>query len=882
MTVKIEKYLVNDFDTKANGNKAVGVPITIFLTGTKQKADLFKDEGKTQIASNPVVTDESGKYEFWIDDAVCDFVTNADKSNEAYLFTQKVLASSESGNRSTPYNVPPFDGNQFTLPIEAQAVDVVVDGRILPPDQVSFVTGTNLVEIENAVNKTQRVIAYIDGIFSGFVLDDSAVYVDEYIAKASTVSEGLNDAAAVARATKKSLLAPDAGKVYVLNAPVDFTGVRSINFLSKIDTTALDETQGSVTIGGLAETNNGGYITFGEFISSNPKLANDGTNFPQLIISGLKGFILNLDNIRYLQWYPKAGVEFDSNGYNTINFAGRVCIEELTGQDTEGAPSVYWNNENNHYGSRLYKILVRDNGYPHNHNKWHDPLFEDAQAEIRFENGVNNFFYGCRWENVSGGNGVYFGEKAKMNRIYRTWISSIKPREMVQTPFGNAPFTDLNGTNWFVRTSVTDLSQQVVFSFTGSLDMVSNGDEQTKPSACSTKGTLNNPVYQIGTPSIQRASITPAINGGNYIGVSEPFKLLAQTDIIPVYNGAVFALTAKILTGSWRYSVQCFDADGAPLDDAEALDIPSATYQGGGIFSSGNRASTDKLNVGAQWPLSFNVDSPDVKYIWIGAYTGDTVDNYIEIIECRYFDPPTQHPETVIGAEEQPSELWLTSKPTMGHLPLGATVKTPGNTYQNNFELSAVTTQAESSGSSTIIISQGTNVNPSGFVSVGDVVGVTLASRKVHWSSVVSYNNGTKTVVLANPIPIGESVLNNAIVAFNRWQVQAPTSYEYLTSNTNLNSGESYLFGERRTYNLPLSPSVGDFVKFTVRENVALGSGILLIGNSAGTQYFDDAGNSIVSTANIEIYGPNPISVTKPEQYEFTMIYVSNRWELKR
>lgn len=727
-------------------------------------------------------------------------------------------------------------------------------------------------------SRTGRVLRPLADIASAPILDSSYVLVDDYIGLYSSVSDAIQCAANKAKADGKTLCAADTSKSYLLDKSIDLTGIRNIHFLSKIDTTQLDQTIASVTIGGLAETNNGGYIRFGEFISDNPPLANDGTDFPQLVISGLKGFIIDLDNIRYLQWYPKSGVEFDSNAYNTINFAGRVCIEEFTGEQ-----GFFWNNENIHYGSRLYKLIIRDNGYPHNHNKWYNPLFEDSQAEIRFENGSNNYLYGVRWEGVSGGNGVYFSEKARMNRIYRTWVSSITPREMVQTPFGGAPYTDLNGTNWFVRDGVEELDSITVFSFNGAIPMVSNGDDQAKPSASTMRSTLNNPIVQFGEQRIQRASVTPAINSSNYIGVSNSFKLLAQSDIIPVYVGAVFALTADLLAGSWRYTVTCFDEYMNRVDNANALSIPSATYNGDGEFHSIDRTDTesDRDNVNIQWPLSFNVASPDVKYIWIGAMTGDSQDNYIKTIECRYFEPPTQNPKTVVAAEEQASELWLTGKPTMGHMPLGASVSTPSGFYVNQFELSTVSVGAASANS--IVVLESTNINPAGEIQIGDVVGVSLDSGKVHWSTVSNYSPSTKTVFMFDSIPPGESASAGTVVVFNRWQGPIEGSAEYITDDTQLISGRAYTVGDAAKLTLPTNSVSGDLVRLSIGSNVTTSSGFVSLLHDIPLQYYDDNGITQISPVggtNIADSGNNQV-ISYARKKELIIVRIGSRWEIK-
>lgn len=111
MTAKFQDYLINDFDTEENGNKAVGVEITIYEAGTRTPAVLL-DENDVQI-TNPVTTNEDGYYEFYIAGGSYDFVTDVGTDKEKYIYVAEPILV--RGASLTPLNGGVWaDGQIFT------------------------------------------------------------------------------------------------------------------------------------------------------------------------------------------------------------------------------------------------------------------------------------------------------------------------------------------------------------------------------------------------------------------------------------------------------------------------------------------------------------------------------------------------------------------------------------------------------------------------------------------------------------------------------------------------------------------------------------------------------------------------------------------------
>lgn len=736
--------------------------------------------------------------------------------------------------------------------------------------------------IKNRKGDTLKPLADI----AGPVLNPAFIHVDDFTPLYSSVSDGIQCAANQAKLTGKTLYAPDTSKTYILDKPVDLTGIRSIRFESSIDTTALDNTQECVTIGGLAEINNGGFIKFGPFISSNPAFADEETTFPQLVIKGMKGFNFYLDNTRYVQFYAADGDDFDSNAYNSFYLAGRIGLIEMTG-DQSFAGQPRWNNENTFYGGRLYKVRMLDNGYPHNHNEFVRPLMEGPFVEITIERGDSNWFKGVRWEGVSSSNGIYFGENTINNNVFMTWISSLQAREMYQNPMKGAPKTDLGKGNVVAYQNAADSQFHTVFSFDSSTTMLSYGSNFDQPSTSIVSGILSSPTIQTGNV---KAGVIPGIIFGNKIGVPVAYKQLAESNIIPVKRGSTFGYVANVPSGSWRLFVKAFDENMQLIDDENAINIPVASYQpaDAGTWASNDLTSTNEDNTGAQWPLTFSVVSDAVKYIWTSCASGSTANNEIINISCRYYENAQQDFEATAAIDNQPQQPYLNQIPTMGIAELGQIVETGGGQYRCDLSLRTSVVGAVASGSS-FIISEDRNSPFENQVAIGDIVGVTLSDHSVHWSIVSDYNDANKSISMSDAIPSGLTVLDGSVAGFCRWiSTERGKPYQPKISTFEALPNERYFIQQNLRIDLPVGASVGDAVEIIISSEAVdvPNIGFVQLKPSTGAQitYYDDNGVRQVSSTSITLASNNPADKiwAVSEGYEITAIYNGVYWEVTR
>lgn len=782
-----------------------------------------------------------------------------------------------------PYEVPPFAGNVIELPNAVFYAGVVIDGRTLPPSEYSHSPDTKQVTLSQPVDVTNRVV--VTRVSRAPEAGEGVLYdveIEPYIQEAGSVAQGIATAADVARGNGRALVARDASKTYVLDAPIDLEGLDYIDFRCKFDTTALDKTEDwCIRFGGLAESDSGGYINIGDVLSSNPSGADMHTAKPQVRIEGMKGFVVHFDNIRYLQLYVNDGVEYDSISYNSMYFKSRVGMIEATGVPTiQGDPR--WINENTFHNGRSYKVIFRDNGYPHNHNKFYDMLMEGAESEIRIENGDSNWFYGVRWEGVASSKGIFFGDNTINNHVLMTWISSLQAREKFQSPLKGAPYTDTGKGNVVAYQNAANAKYHTVFSFNASKPMISYGGLFNQPSASPVKGILGDATVTTGNV---RAGVIPGLTAGDVVQIPVEFKQLGESPLIPVHRGSVFGYVATLAQGSWRLIVKCYDKDGLPLDDPNALSIPAGTYQteDTGTYISSNLGTTDPNNTAAQYPLTFSVLAPECKYIWTAAVTGDTVDNHIIDITCRTYEEPNQDYYAAGALGSVPQGMWLNEPPTMGIVSTGSTVETSQGTYSCVLSLRTTAVNALSSGK-VLMIKRDQQSLVTERVSEGDIIGVTLDDKTVHWSTIKTYNASTKTVTMLDALPIGRSVAAGAVVGITRWEQPANEPLTASTTDIFAEVNKSYLLLEPNTINLPTEGlQVGDYVEFMIISGE--GGLFLLRSTMHNTQYFDSTQTSQILLAGIALELSNNLN-TSPLGLDSTgrrymAVWVGDRWQLK-
>ena len=161
MIVTFEDYLVRDFPTKENGNKAVGVPVWVYVHGSDQLASIY-DKNNLPI-SNPVITDERGNYSFKIEEGFYDFKINVGTDLSGFLYEDKIIfGDSVFIDSFDAYEVPPFNGNQFVLPRVSENIFVTINGRgVSPSDVVIYPDGVTVNLIGYSVTTSDEVVARV-------------------------------------------------------------------------------------------------------------------------------------------------------------------------------------------------------------------------------------------------------------------------------------------------------------------------------------------------------------------------------------------------------------------------------------------------------------------------------------------------------------------------------------------------------------------------------------------------------------------------------------------------------------------------------------------------------------------------------------------------
>lgn len=129
MITKYQDYLIRDFDTAENGNKAVGVNVWIYEAGTSVLAAL-KDEYNNPIA-NPVTTDKNGYYSFYINPNYYDFKTDVGTDRERFLFENVNIDFTDAFDIVVIKNPT---SNVLPIPYKITKEQVELNGSVLPPD----------------------------------------------------------------------------------------------------------------------------------------------------------------------------------------------------------------------------------------------------------------------------------------------------------------------------------------------------------------------------------------------------------------------------------------------------------------------------------------------------------------------------------------------------------------------------------------------------------------------------------------------------------------------------------------------------------------------------------------------------------------------------
>ena len=103
----IQDSVVIKYDTEETGNAGSFKPVTVFRTGTTNKAQLF-DINLNPIG-NPVLCDEDGNYEFTIDDGTYDIYVDYGLPTQQSSLKQQIANIIENAPLSPGDTVISFD-----------------------------------------------------------------------------------------------------------------------------------------------------------------------------------------------------------------------------------------------------------------------------------------------------------------------------------------------------------------------------------------------------------------------------------------------------------------------------------------------------------------------------------------------------------------------------------------------------------------------------------------------------------------------------------------------------------------------------------------------------------------------------------------------------
>ncbi|WP_417350321.1 hypothetical protein [Flavobacterium alkalisoli] len=209
------------------------------------------------------------------------------------------------------------------------------------------------------------------------------------------------------------------GKILYFTGEIDAFQVRSIKF----EGTLTGELTSKFIVGHRSAVTTPCEISF--------NLVNNAT----IQLQGAKNIDLKINRAKKLLIYADGDNSFIAScAYNRINI-GYVDDLELFSEPL--ASSIGWINENIFWVGRLTTLII-DGNYPHNHNVFHKPSFENSTIHIK--KGFSNIFYDCRFE---GTNSITFDEGTFDNQLFKSY-SGLKGAVLRET---NTPaFTD-NGTN---------------------------------------------------------------------------------------------------------------------------------------------------------------------------------------------------------------------------------------------------------------------------------------------------------------------------------------------------------------------------------------------------------------------------------------------------
>lgn len=549
----------------------------------------------------------------------------------------------------------------------------------------------------------------------------------------------INAAADKARSEGKGLVLPRCALPVYIDESVDLTGIRSIRFETPL---RVDESISEIPIvaGGFASGDLCDWW-FDDVTDGTPVASTAPPPRPIMRIVGLKGSQVRLGSCNYLQLYADldAGADYDSTAYNRFFFDGLISLLHLT-----DSGDLSWVTENQIFASRIDRLRIEGNGYPHNHNLISRSTFEGPQFAAEFINCSHNKVTSARGEGIDASPGITFDEQSYSNVVSFGWSGTGNPRNDFVIP---CPVNDLGMGN-LVTTEAAQTREKVAIATAGPMSGIV-GNASASVAICASVSPFN-PGLDNFTDTIV---LTPSL-GGFEVG---SFRYAILTPPIPVHRGDVFVWEADYDGSIARTATFVLDEHQRPLIDEGGglafVDQPSATFS----TAYGRYALSGDLDADTLRQSPITVVRDEVKYVRLAFFSG--TGGFFRSASVSTFVNPLGRAKTL--AAENPTGLRsLAGAPTKGFVPAGSML------FDRTAEIMRYVTLEYESQTTGALVATNTSVTiaAAGSILDGDLVGILLDNGKTHWSTVSGLTGATFTVAA-----LPSAAASGARVVFNRW-----------------------------------------------------------------------------------------------------------------
>lgn len=544
--------------------------------------------------------------------------------------------------------------------------------------------------------------------------------------------EGTDSTLAFIQAAAACLLT---GKVLQATGQYRITGDIDLRYIGLDMTHAkilIDSSTSIIKLGGNSSSGNNPL----QFFGSASRIAG-ANSVPEIRLSGVKDQNVHVECCEYaLVWASTSPTVRDqeySCSYSNFYFKRCIKLEINTDPLNANGPltsdvggSIQWVNECNFYLNRTTILLV-DGSYNHNHNRFYCGTFE-GESFITFNKGRDNRMFGERFE---GGDAVVtFAVGTERNVIINSFDDS-----------------EFNGGPEIATVSIIDNGSQNIVAD----DFRLYYKTETVASADIADVVLSSEIGEITA----RQPYLQCIQGssGSPLMTSEYLRARAQDYFF--WNTHASDYGDVVL---YRPFVTFFDKNLNKLTpNAAWLSSPTITSISGNDLQTGIGVSEARARVTTQ------AVSEGVMFIKVGwkASNGQLANGLarkLTIISATKENYST----TPLSVNKTQINKVVSAIPTKGFAPLGYSVFNASLTarYLNKFSMSTILTASSVANIITLSSVVG--------VLIGDVVGVNLADRTTHWTTVnaVSGNDVTLSSGVASPSYVG------ARVVFNRWTTE--------------------------------------------------------------------------------------------------------------